>query len=270
VSNDHAFLRWAKAGWTVRDTGSTNGSWVNGKALQSRIDVPVKAGDLLAFGASDLSLELEDDSAPLPMAYLPLGGEFCVISNGVITLPSAESALASIFRGVDGNWTLECGDRVHPIASGDLVEVAGQEWRFSSPSEWQPTKKIRHVRLVSASTLYYNVSSDEETVDLTVEHDGERTPMGQRVPHYFLLTLARRRNEEQTKFASSEAGWMHREELMKMHRCVETLLNVWIRRLRVQFEEKEFLDYASIIERRDRTGQLRIGVTRNIIVRPSS
>ena len=270
VSNDHASLRWGEAGWAVRDSGSTNGTWLNGQLLQPGTEVPVKVGDLLSFGARELTLRMEADSAPLPMAFLPSGGDPCIIGDGVIAFPSADNALATIFRGIDGTWTLECGDRVRSIMSGDLIEVAGQVWRFSSPSEWQPTKKIRQVRLVSASTFYFEVSSDEETVDLTVDHQGDRTPMGQRVPHYFLLTLARRRNEEQTQFSSGEAGWMHREELMKMHRCAETLLNVWIRRIRVQFADKDFLDYASVIQRRDRTGQLRIGVARNLIAGRSS
>jgi FHA domain len=269
VSNDHAFLRWGSDGWTLRDTGSTNGSWLNDQPLRPRTDVAVKAGDSFSLGSRDLTLSLEDDSAPLPMAYQPLGGEPCVISDGVITIPEGDNALASIFRGLDGAWTLECGDRVRSILSGDLVEVAGQVWRFSSPSEWQPTKKIAQVRLVSTSTFQFDVSADGEAVTLNIEHDGQTVAMGNRSAHDLLLTLALRRNEEQSKFHAGEAGWMHREELMRMHRCDESRLNVWIWRLREQFGRHDFIDHASVIERRDRTGQLRIGVAHNVIRRGS-
>lgn len=265
VSNDHAFLRWGPTGWTVRDTGSTNGTWSNGELLQTRTDVPVKTADLLAFGSRELALMVEDDSPPTPMAYLPEGGDPCLIHDGVITIPQGEDALASVFRGADGTWTLEHGDRVRSILSGDLIEVAGQVWRFSAPSEWQPTKKIEQVRLVSASTFHFEVSTDGEAVRLTVEHDGKKTDMGIRSGHEFLLTLARRRNEEESRFPSSEAGWIHREELMQMHVCAETRINVWIWRLRDQFAKHEFLDYASVVERRDRTGQMRIGAARSVI-----
>ncbi len=267
ASNDHAFLRWGTNGWTVRDTGSTNGSWLNGQPLEPRTDVPVKAGDALAFGARDVTMLIEDDSAPLPMAYQPLGGEPCLIRDGVITIPEGEEALASIFRGIDGTWTLECGDRVRSIVSGDLIEVAGRVWRFSSPSEWQPTTKIKQVRLVASSTFLFDVSTDGESVTLSVQHDGQTIEMGNRSAHELLLTLANRRNEEQAKFHANEAGWMHREELMKMHRCDESRLNVWIWRLREQFGRHDFIDHAAVIERRDRTGQMRIGVANNVIRR---
>ncbi|MDT0266304.1 DUF1707 and FHA domain-containing protein [Streptomyces sp. DSM 44915] len=49
VSRYHAQLRGTAAGWTLRDLGSANGTWVNGRRVTDT--VPVRAGDQLRFGA---------------------------------------------------------------------------------------------------------------------------------------------------------------------------------------------------------------------------
>jgi hypothetical protein len=265
VSAQHACLKYAPTGWVLRDLGSVNGTWVNGHRLAPGADVEVRAGDAIAFGKADLVWRLEDASPPEPMALALASGEAAVLSDGVILLPSGENPAASIFRGADGGWTLESPDHVRAIEPGDVVEVNGTSYRFSCPNEWQATAKIQRVRLVSESVLYFDVSDDEEHVSLTVEFDGERMPFGRSNAYYFLLTLARLRNAEQRAQRETEAGWAHREELMNMLKCSEQQLNVWVFRIRSKFASKEFLDYAAIVERRDGTGQLRIGVPRNVI-----
>ena len=90
-------------------------------------------------------------------------------------------------------------------------------------------------------------------------------PFGRSNAYYFLLTLARLRNADQREQRESEAGWTHREDLMTMLKCGEQQLNVWVFRVRSKFASKDFLDYASIVERRDGSGQLRIGVPRNVV-----
>jgi hypothetical protein len=265
VSHEHACLKYSAKGWSVRDLGSTNGTWLNGQKIAPGNDFVVRAGDTLAFGDGALAWTLEDASAPEPMAVSLFGAEPAILTEGAILLPSSDQPVASVFRGADGGWTLESGDRVRSIAPGDVFEVNGGTWRFSCPSEWQATAKIQRVRLVTESVLHFDVSDDEEHVTLNVEFDGERLPFGHSNAYYFLLTLARLRNADQRAQRESEAGWTHREELMTMLKCGEQQLNVWVFRVRSKFSSKDFLDYASIVERRDGTGQLRIGVPRNVI-----
>jgi len=265
VSNEHASVRWRGGRWVLRDLGSTNHSWVNKQLVPPGVDVELSLEDTLSFGVRELAWLLDGDGAPQPMVFQPSGGDPCVIEAGVIAIPSAENMAASIFCGADGSWILECGDRVRPITSGDLIEVLGQVWRFSCPTEWQATNKVQQFRMLRDSVLHFDVSSDEEAVTLTVLHGQERIPIGQLVGNYLLLTLARRRDEERKIHPASEAGWIHREELTSMLKCPETQLNVWVHRIRERFSSKGFLDHAAIIERRDRTGQLRIGVEQSII-----
>jgi hypothetical protein len=265
VSYEHACLKYTARGWVLRDLGSTNGTWLNGQKVAAGTDVDVGTGDAIAFGDSGLVWRLEDAAAPDPMAVALLGGEPAMLKDGVILLPTSDNPAASIFRSADGGWTLEAGDRVRAIEPGEVVEVNGASFRFSCPNEWQATAKIQRVRLVTESVLHFDVSDDEEHVSLTVECDGERMPFGRSNAYYFLLTLARLRNADQRAQRDSEAGWTHREELTDMLKCGEQQLNVWVHRVRSKFASKEFLDYASIVERRDGSGQLRVGVPRNVI-----
>lgn len=266
VSNEHACLKWKSGqGWVVRDLGSTNGTWVNGELLPPRGDRPLVVGDRLAFGASDELWAFEDGSAPEPMASPVGGGESCTIADGVIAIPSPENALGTIFQGTDGSWVFETTNATMPLTSGTIFDVAGRLWRFSCPSEWFATTKSQQLRLVQDSTLIFEVSNDEEHVTLNVTHQGERIPMGHLSAFYFLLTLARIRVREREHLTERESGWVHREDLMTMLRCGEQQLNVWVHRIRARFSSKGFLDYASIIERRDGSGQLRIGVDRIVL-----
>ena len=265
VSYEHACLKYTAGGWALRDLGSTNGTWLNGQKVAAGTDLPVRAGDAIAFGESGLVYRLDDAAPPEPMAVALAGGAAASLTDGVILLPTSESPTASIFRSADGGWTLESGDRVRAIEPGEIVDVSGASFRFSCPNEWQATAKIQRLRLVTESVLHFDVSDDEEHVSLTVECDGDRMPLGRSNAYYFLLTLARLRNTEHRAERDSESGWTHREELTNMLKCGEQQLNVWIHRVRAKFASKEFLDYASIVERRDGSGQLRIGVPRNVI-----
>jgi hypothetical protein len=265
ISYEHACVKYIPKGWALRDLGSTNGTWLNGQKVTPGVDLELRVGDSIAFGQNDLAWKLEDAAPPEPMA-LPLhGGEPAILTDGVILLPTSDSPTHSIFRSADGGWTLESSNHVRALEPGDVLEVNGASFRFSCPNEWQATAKIQRVRLVTESVLHFEVSDDEEHVSLTVECDGERMPFGRSNAYYFLLTLARLRNDDRRPQRDSEAGWTHREDLMKMLKCGEQQLNVWVFRVRSKFASKDFLDYASIIERRDGSGQLRIGVPRNVI-----
>ncbi|HKY39286.1 MAG TPA: FHA domain-containing protein [Polyangiaceae bacterium] len=265
VSNEHAGLRWRSQGWSVRDLGSTNGTWLNGQHIPAGADQPLAVADEVAFGAKEVLWRFEDNGAPEPMLCPIAGGPPCLLVDGVIAIPNAEAAVASIFRGAEGGWTLEWDNRVRPIHAGEVFEMMGETWRFSYPNQWEATSRTRPLRLVQESTLLFDVSSDQEHVTLTVKYDDEMIAMGHLSAYYFLLQLARVRNQERQALPASESGWVHRETLMDMLRCGEQQLNVWVHRIRSRFSSKEFLDYASIIERRDGTGQMRIGVERSLI-----
>lgn len=267
ASNDHASLNWVERNWIIRDLGSTNGTWVDGAAIPSGRDVALHEGAQLAFGNQTLSWQLADAHPPEPMVTPLVGGEPCFIQEGVIAIPNAHHANASIFQGSDGSWTLEVGDAVRPIQPGDLFDAMGTSWRFSCPTLLQPTVPLQSMRLIDGSTFVFDVSSDEETVSLSVDCGRETVPLGQSNTFYLLLTLARLRLQDHGRKTVAAAGWVHREQLVRMLRCDPSLLNVWVCRIRSKLSSAGFVDYASVVERVDGSGRMRIGVPKLVIRR---
>jgi hypothetical protein len=164
---------------------------------------------------------------------------------------------------MDGTWSLESGNRVARLNSGTIFEVEGEAWRFSCVSNWEPTVRTQRLRLIQESTFQFDVSSDEEQVVLVVELQQEQVSMGRLSGYYMLLTLARLRHEDTLAgHDDSEAGWVHREDLANMLRCSEQQINLWVHRIRSRFSGSGFLDYSTVVQRRDGSGQMRIGTPR--------
>ena len=64
VSRRHAVLQKKGAGWAIKDLGSANGTWVNGKRIRGTIGV--QQGDRIELGAYRLDLEaVAGDRAPV-------------------------------------------------------------------------------------------------------------------------------------------------------------------------------------------------------------
>lgn len=259
VSSDHACIKWTGTQWVLRDLNSTNGTWLGRDLIQKGHDLELTVGAELGFGSQKIGWTVVDLHPPEPMASPVQGGASCPLLEGVISIPDAKQPAASIFQGVEGTWTLEVGDSVRTIAPGTLLEASGTSWRFSCPTQWQATTPLHSVRLLDASRLVFEVSSDEEQVSLTIDTGREMVRLGESNTFYLLLTLARLRLQDARRPAA-ETGWVHREQLVKMLRCDPQLLNVWVCRIRSKLSSAGFIDYASIIERRDGSGRMRLGV----------
>lgn len=263
ISSIHASIRWHDSRWIIRDLNSTNGTWVNGVRLSSDADKELGPGDRLTFGASPHHWLVEDVAAPAPMVISLSGGGVHVMEDGVLAVSTENGDFASIFRSANGSWQLETREATSGIRHDDTFSFAGATWRFSCSEDWQSTAPVGAPRLIDDCDLILGVSPDEEYVEITAECDCQRLSLGAQSGYYLLLTLARlRRADEEEGQKPEDVGWRHRDELMRMLRCTETQLNVWICRVRAKFETMGFLDYASIVERREGTGRLRIGASR--------
>ncbi len=263
VSSLHATIRWHDGHWIVRDLNSTNGTWVNGERLSSNADKALGPGDRLTFGAAPHHYLMEDVSAPSPMVISSLSGRVHVMEDGVLAISGNSDDFASIFRSADGSWHLETRDSTTRILHDDSFSFDGESWRFSCSEDRQSTAPVDAPRLIDDCDLILGVSPDEEYVEITAECDCQRLSLGTQSGYYLLLTLARlRRADEEEGLDREDVGWRHRDELMRMLRCTETQLNVWICRVRAKFETMGFLDYATIVQRREGTGRLRIGASR--------
>ena len=50
VSGKHAQFVWGRAGWSVVDLGSSNGTFVNGQMIPQRTPTPLRPGDAVGLG----------------------------------------------------------------------------------------------------------------------------------------------------------------------------------------------------------------------------
>jgi hypothetical protein len=114
VSREHAELIRKDTGWTIRDLGSRNGTFVDGAKIQGRVSLPerslVKIGDVLVWFLADV---VHDPAPPPSMATATAGGglvrfninpgsvELCLVGTTDI---GAGGALLSRENGA-GSWT---------------------------------------------------------------------------------------------------------------------------------------------------------------------
>jgi hypothetical protein len=258
ASSVHASLRWTPEGWALKDLSSTNGTFLNGRRLERGRAQLVTKGDILAFGAVERGWALADQQPPVPMAIADDGE--CNHGSDLIAVPSGELPIVTLYRSSDGAWWAEGADRaLQGIADGSEFEVAGKRWRFRCPTLIAQTELLQHVDVEEIS-LAFAVSRDEEHVELSARADGKTIDLGARANNYLLLTLARQRDEDRRSgFEASCQGWMHQDAIAKALGADPDSINVDVFRIRKRFGQ-HFRNAARIIERRPRTGQLRLGV----------
>ena len=110
--------------------------------------------------------------------------------------------------------------------------------------------------------LEFAVSRNEEQVDLSILHGGQRTLLKPRAHSYLLLTLARSRLADQANASLpvTSHGWVEQTRLLRMLATTLPQLTLDIYRARRQFADAGISDSAQIVERRASSRELRIGV----------
>ena len=103
---------------------------------------------------------------------------------------------------------------------------------------------------------------------MLLESRGIAFKLGARAHNYLLLTLARYRLQDAAKgMWDAACGWVYIDDLLRALVATSNQLNVDIHRIRKQFGVLGLADAAAIIERRPRTGQIRIGVSDLVVSR---
>ena len=272
VSGVHAELRWMGAAWELKDLGSRNGTYLEGRRLDPSAPHKIAKGSKFAFGKRDREWEMIDASGP-PIMVVPLGGgEPVLLRDDFIALPSSDDPRATIYRTIDGVWVLESADEgLRPLADLQTFEAVGRLWRFSCAEMPPPTLATTGGFLQGRVELHdvdlaFSVSSDEVHVRLEMRYAGRDVDMGSRKHNYLLLTLARRRLEEKKDgLPETSCGWIDQEELAHDPSMAPPQLNIDVHRIREQFSKAGVVDAAGIVERRP--GQLRFGTSRVTITR---
>jgi hypothetical protein len=249
----------------VRDLGSLNGTWLDGRRLAAGERAAVRADARLAFGGDDAWL-LADDRGAGPTARNEANGEIVHSTTGLLALPSAGDPQATIYRRADGQWMIERGTEACAIPERAQIDLAGARWSLLLPGELGPvptTLKAEGSALALADiSLWFAPSMDEEHVDVRVRtDDGKEWLLPPRSSHYVLLTLARARLEDaSSEVVTEEHGWIYASRLADMLQYTPERLNLEIFRARSLFAKLGFADAANLVERRTVNRQLRIGV----------
>lgn len=267
VSSQHALLRFTNEGWTVRDLASSNGTWVGETKLKSGAVCVLSADTELAFGRQEERWKLIDDGPPSPAVML-VGDAQVVLEarDGLLALPGEAMPEVVVLRSSDGTWTLE-GPATHaPLTDGETFHVAGKTYIFSDGGcSVHETERVesRIVRWrVRDSRLVFEVSRDEEQVELHVLHGVHSVHLSNRSHFYLLLLLARYRVKDEIEegLPPPVAGWRYSEDLCDALKVSRVNVNVLVHRLRRDFAALGFIDPAGVVQRRPRLGELRIGV----------
>jgi hypothetical protein len=262
ASSLHARLAWTGAIWTVRDLGSTNGTFVDGVRLPPGVDRPLQAGARIAFGDPNLIWVLADHTPPLARAVNLENGSHINAVGSVLDVGCAAETAAHLVE-VSERWTRVDGPEATAMHDGQIIVVEGQRWRLELPVVAAQTP-------LSATddhgiALSIRVGDDEETLNLTVIGPDATSLIPRRTNHYLLLLLCRARlMDREAGFPELQAGWRDVDDICRELATDENRLNVEVHRLRKQLAP--FGLPATVIERRPDTRSLRIGVARLVVI----
>jgi FHA domain len=269
VSGQHALIRWNGSGWRLLDRGSRNGTHLNGRLVEPGQEMPLEQGAVIAFGHPNERWTLVDMSAPQPTVMRIDTGEWLASVDGVIGLPSAESPVGVLFRGVDSSWWLELPNQAtRTIDDGQTFQVADAHWRFCCPRALGSTTAADLEADVAQASLTFRVSSDEEFVELSLQYANRLLALGARQHNFLLLTLARARLADAANdLPEADCGWLYKEQLGQGLLMTSQQVDGEVFRIRRHFGHHGVPQAATIIERRSGTTQLRIGIARLQITR---
>jgi hypothetical protein len=189
------------------------------------------------------------------------GGEPVVVTSDLLALPSPQEPDVTLYRTAEGLWMLEQSLTVTPLVDQQKFSAGGRGWRFSCPDpQWQTSLATMSVMTVRHVRLIFSVSRDEEHVHVQAANGVHRIDLGDRGHNYLLLTLARQRLSDASQgFPDDACGWMDFERALYEPNMSAEKLNLDVFRIRRHCAAAGIADAATIIERRPRTRQLRLG-----------
>ena len=267
VSSEHAKLIWTGTKWQLRDLGSRNGTFVDGRRVEPGRPVLISMGSQLGFGESEVGWELIDATAPSALATSTTDGRRRTALGELLVLPDDDAPLVSIYPDPAGSgWVVEDADgETSVVQDQTVITVGSQAWRLDLPVMSEATPMVTVAQTLENVHLRLAVSPDEEKVVISVMLRGEVThKLEPREHSYLLLTLARARLDDAHKPAG-EQGWRDVEALTRMLKLDPNALNVSIHRARQQLARTGLEGAAGVVQ--TRRGRRRLGTSRFEIVR---
>jgi hypothetical protein len=272
ASAEHAAIAWSGERWEVRDLGSLNGTWLDGRRLEAGARAVLTGDARLAFGGEGVWM-LVDDRPVGPAARNDATDEVVHSTTGILALPHIDNPQATIFRRADGQWLVELGAVVRPVFDREPLELGAARWLLFLPIDLGQLPETLNAGgealALRGIELRFAPSLDEEHVDVRVRTSGGKEwLLPARSSHYMLLTLARARVADAERGVTmDEQGWLYASDLADMLQYTAERLNVEIFRARSLFAKLGVQDFAHLVERRATSRQLRIGVATLWILR---
>ena len=266
ISGHHATIRWADGVWTLRDLGSRNGTFLNGRRLAGS-PRDLAEGDRLTFGEGDEVWELVDASEPasrlVPVESGLESGDppLRLDRRDVLALPSAEDPRWTIYRRQD-QWLLEQDTECVVLVDRQEIVVGDRRFRVMLIDDSLAATDANAApveRRVEDLMLEIQVSPDEESAAVRVQLGAEVHELPQRAFFYLLAFLARRRLEEAEREAP-DAGWVDVPTACReLGLSTPQALGLLVHRCRKAMQICELEDPAAIVDR-SRKGRLRVGI----------
>jgi hypothetical protein len=266
ASAEHARIFWNGHGWQIRDLGSRNGTFVDGRPLTPGVPIGIGAGSTIGFGRAEASWLMDDASAPRAQAVRVDTKEVQIADKGLLVLPSEENIQVSIYQAESGHWLLEQhDDEVRTLEDLEIVSVGGASWRIELPTPIESTPLVEGELTLSRAFFRFWVTKNEEDVELALMFPGHEIRLEKREHTYLLLFLARARKED-AGLPEEERGWRSRGQIQKALRIDENQLNVSIHRARRQLADAGVHDAACVVEVRRGKRRIATGAFDEVIL----
>jgi hypothetical protein len=258
ISGNHARLDWARGGWELRDLGSKNGTFVNGKRTRPGEPVRLSDNDLIAFGKLDDAWALRRCAEAGMGARRLSDGSFRWGAGNTLSLPDDENPTCTVFLDDDNHWVADHDGNQRPVENAELLVIDADTWELTLPLGYRDTIDITLPAATLADLhLRFRVSRNEEYVHLQAQHGDHVHDLGARSHHYVLLTLVRMRAAASAR-GRADPGWVYADELAHRLQIESSTLNVHVHRIRQCFGALPIEGGANIIERRAASRELRV------------
>ena len=273
ISKIHAVFEWRQDGWYLTDF-SSNGTWLNHRRLPKNEATKLQVGDAIFLASkSTHQLTVEDLSPPsdILLPYPDKNRESLIVLEWYNLLPdSHDPEISLFFDDESASWRLEhLNDDTQTQKSlkhNDVVSFNGRQWQLLVNTQIEETVQLTpNVASLDELSFLFNVSSDEETTQLTLKTSDQAIDLKVRSHHYLTLNLARKRIEDMKNGLNKELqGWVFCDQLSRDLGIELSHFNIQIHRARKQFSDSlNNLHLDQLFERQ--SGRIRLG-SQNILI----
>ncbi len=281
ISRLHAQISWHDSSWYLKDI-SSNGCWLNGKRVNTGELYLLNIGDQLHFAGLDGFGVVIKDLSPPSNLLIPIDAQGKPMTEEVLSLenyhllPNEQAPELALYFASDKGWCAEpCQQngntavKVQYLTDGDTVRCGLMNYQLFFPRSGSDTQLLPSQQLqLTDLDLRFDLSLDEESVELQVDCRGELSKLGIRSHHEVLMQLVRYRAKDQNEgMAENEQGWVYPELLVRDLGIELNHLNIWIFRIRKQFVSAfpTLLDAQEVCQRR--AGRVRLGNVKAKIIK---